>query len=65
MVNVKKHITTAQKSILEELTTKARTVKQIAKKRRVSQQAIYAQLKIMVRKGWLKKDYTPNYRRVK
>ena len=61
---VKEELTAKQQAILEQLTDKQRSVKQIAQERNVSQQAIYAQLRTIIKKGWLRKEYRANYERL-
>ena len=62
MVNVVKvDLTAKQREILKQITDEAHSVKQIAEERGVSQQAIYAQLRIIIKKGWLRKAYSANY----
>ena len=61
---VKRELTDKQHEILKQLTDGQQSVRQIAQKRNVSQQAIYAQLRTIIKKGWLRKEYSANYVRV-
>ena len=58
---VKEELTPKQKDIYLYLTKDSSTIKEIAFKRGVSQQAIYAQVRVLVKKGWLRKAYKANY----
>ena len=60
-VLVKEVLTPIQKQILDSLVKDGLTIKEIAVKRGVSQQAIYAQVRLLVKKGWLRKAYRANY----
>ena len=64
MVVVKEELTKKQEIILKQLTEEKLNIKQIAQERGVSRQAVYAQHRILVRKGWLRKEYSANYERV-
>ena len=61
---MKDDLTTKQKEILTLLTDKGHSVQQIAQQRGVSKQAVYAQLRTIIKKGWLRKAYSANYERV-
>ena len=61
---VKEELSTKQEQILKQLTEDGLSVRQIAQARNVSQQAVYAQLRTLIRKGWLRKEYSANYERV-
>lgn len=58
---MKKPLTKVQEKIFSDLIDKKLTVREIAEARNVSLQAVYSQLKLMVKKGWLKKEYSANY----
>ncbi|RLA46948.1 MAG: hypothetical protein DRR04_05385 [Gammaproteobacteria bacterium] len=61
---VKEDLTLKQREILTQLTDKAQSVRQIAHTCNVSQQAVYAQLRTIIKKGWLRKEYRANYEKV-
>lgn len=64
MVKVKGELTELQKAILAQLTVEKKSVKEIARLRDVSQQSIYAQIRTIISKGWLKKSYSANFVKV-
>lgn len=60
-VMVKQELTRRQREIYGQLIDQGLSVVRIAQNRGVSKQAVYAQLRIMVAKGWLRKEYSANY----
>ena len=61
VTGMKEELTAKQREILILLTDKGQTVRQIAQERNVSLQAVYSQLRTIIKKGWLRKAYSANY----
>lgn len=59
---MKDELTRKQEEIYRQLTSEGLTVAQIAQKRGISKQAVYVQLRVLIKKGWLRKEYNANYR---
>lgn len=57
-------LTKKQEIILRLLVDDGLSVRQIAQERGISQQAVYAQLRTIIKKGWLRKAYSANYVRL-